>query len=381
MGTRTGNTCVRTSSQPHPWRRRAGHVGRCGRLLRTCNGWCGVSSGRLRWALIGASTMAGGRFLAALQAEDQEVVSIYSSSAERAATFASKHGLERATDDLGTALDGVDAAYVSSKNDRRADQVIRATAFGKHVFCEKPLALSLSDGEAMLAAARSAGLVLAVNFHLRNAATVQAIRTAVEEGSLGEVVSARAQHALGPAAAASGWRLDEPEAGGGVILDLCSHTADALRFVLGRDTLDVSAIARGRDVQGGRAEDVVVTTQRMSGEVMVSTYESCAAPFAGTALEVHGTKASLVGRSLLSVNEAVGDVSIRDDNGVRLLAREVPENLYRRGIRAFVNAIAGKGVPVASGEDGLRALAVALAIQEAVASGRRVPVTYSVASI
>ena len=337
--------------------------------------------GRLKWALIGASTMAGGRFLAALRAEGQEVVSIYSSSAARAATFASQHGLGRPTDDLSAALDGVDAAYVSSKNDRRADQVIRTAAFGKHVFCEKPLALTLADGEAMLGAVRSAGVVLAVNFHLRNAATLQAMRTAVEEGSLGEVVSARAQHALGPPAAASGWRLDEPEAGGGVIFDLCSHTADVLRFVLGRDTIEVSAIARGHDVHGGRAEDVVVTTQRMTGDVMVSTYESCAAPFAGTALEVHGTRASLLGRGLLSVNEVMGEVSVRDENGVRVLAREAPEHLYRRGIRAFVNAITGEGVPVASGEDGLRALAVALAIKEAVVSGRRATIRYAVASI
>src|SRR5277367_274598 len=179
-----------------------------------------MSPSRLRWALIGASTIAGGRFLTALRAEGQEVVSIYSSSAERAASFASEHGLERATDRLETAFDDVDAVYVSSKNDRRADQVITAAAFGAHIFCEKPLALRLSDAEAMVAAARSAGVVLAVNFHLRNAATVRAMRTAVEDGLIGELVSARAQHALGPAAAASGWRMNEPEAGGGVILDL-----------------------------------------------------------------------------------------------------------------------------------------------------------------
>lgn len=338
-----------------------------------------MSVGHLRWALVGASTIAGGRLLPALRAEGQDVVSIYSASPERAATFASEHGIGRSTDDIEAAMDGVDAVYVSSRNDRRAEQVAKAVGMGRHVFCEKPIALRLADAQSMVAGAAAAGVVLAVNFHLRNAGTIRAMRTMIQEGAIGEILSARAQHALALPAGSRSWRLEQPDVGGGAILDLCVHTVDALRFVLDREVLEVCAVTRGREARPGGAEDSVVTTQRWSGDVLVSTYESFVAPFAGTALEVHGTRGSLLGRGLLSVNEPMGEVSLRDGGGAHPFARSGPGDLYRSGVRAFVGAVLGVGEPVASGTDGLRALAAALAIQQAAATARSVKVVYPVA--
>ena len=335
-----------------------------------------MSTARLRWALIGASTIAGARFVPALRAEGQDVVSVYSSTIERAKRFASEQAIEIASDHLETAMTGVDAVYVSSRNDRHAEQVVRAAAMGKHVFCEKPLALRIEDAVAMLEAAARADIVLAVNHHLRNSEALRAIRAAVREGALGEILSARAQHALLLPEASRGWRVEEPEAGGGVIFDLCVHTVDALRFVLDQEIVEVCAIADSRGPDNRRAEESVVTAQRLSDGVVVSTYESFVAPFVGTAMEVHGTKGSLVGRGVLSVNEPLGEVFLRDGQGSRQYSRGPTDELYRRGIRAFAEAIVGLGEPIATGIDGLRSLAVALAIRDAAATGRRVEVNY-----
>jgi 1,5-anhydro-D-fructose reductase (1,5-anhydro-D-mannitol-forming) len=334
-----------------------------------------VNGRPLRWALVGPSAIAARRFLPALRSEDQEVVSVYSSSADRAVEFASAHGIALGTDDLDLALVGVDAAYVSSRNDRRADQVARVIAAGAHVFCEKPIALNLADAEALVIAAERARVIFAVNFHLRNGEALRAMRGAVLDGSIGETLSARAQHALRLPSGPDEWRFLGGGSGGGVILDLCSHTVDAMRFVLGREVIEVGATAV-KHSGANQAEHTVATFQRFSGDVVASTYESFVTPFAGTVLEVHGTKASLLGRGLLTANEPTAEVSLRDDLGLRPFARGGPDHLYRLGVGAFVDAVSGTGQPVASGMDGLIALAVALAIREAVATRQSVRVEY-----
>jgi Oxidoreductase family, NAD-binding Rossmann fold len=116
----------------------------------------------------------------AFRANSGEVVALMSTNADRAAKFAHEHGIARATtslDDLVGSND-VDAVYVSTTNELQRDQVFAAAKAGKHVLCEKPLALTLSDARAMVAECRVRGVILGTNHHLRNAATHRAMRDA-----------------------------------------------------------------------------------------------------------------------------------------------------------------------------------------------------------
>jgi 1,5-anhydro-D-fructose reductase (1,5-anhydro-D-mannitol-forming) len=122
-------------------------------------------------------------------------------------------------------------------------------------------------------------------------------------------------------------------------------------------------------------ERIRLGPSRLAMGSYASTYESSVTPFAGTVLQVHGTKASLLFRGLLTGSEPTAEVLLRDDLGLRPFARGGPDHLYRLGARAFVDAV-GTGRPVASGMDGLIALGVALATKEAVATHQAVPVVY-----
>jgi 1,5-anhydro-D-fructose reductase (1,5-anhydro-D-mannitol-forming) len=95
---------------------------------------------------------------------------------------------------------------------------------------------------------------------------------------------------------------------------------------------------------------------------------------ATTGLEVHGTEGSILGRNVMT-QRPTGEVTLRDAHGETAFALE-HENLYVRGLRAFIAAIDGRGQPAASGEDGVRSLATALAVLEACNSGRRTAVRY-----
>ena len=100
------------------------------------------------------------------------------------------------------------------------------------MLCEKPLALNLADARAMVAECETRGVVMATNHHLRNAATHRAMREAIAEGRIGTPLFARVFHAVYLPPHLQGWRIENPQAGGGVMLDITVHDADTLRFVL-----------------------------------------------------------------------------------------------------------------------------------------------------
>ena len=139
---------------------------------------------KLRWGLIGASTIAAEHMIGAFRANGGEVVSVMSANADRATRYAREHGIEHATTSLAdlVASKEIDAVYISTTNDLHRDQVFAAAAAGKHVLCEKPLALTLADARAMVAECRKRGVVMGTNHHLRNAATHRAMRDGDQRG-------------------------------------------------------------------------------------------------------------------------------------------------------------------------------------------------------
>jgi len=120
--------------------------------------------------------------------------------------------------------------------------VLAAAVAGKHVLCEKPLALTLDDAVAMRDACAAAGVVMGTNHHLRNAATHRTMRRLLGEGAIGRPLAARVFHAVSLPADLRTWRVQRPDAGGGVPLDITVHDADALRFLLDDEVVEVGAL-------------------------------------------------------------------------------------------------------------------------------------------
>jgi 1,5-anhydro-D-fructose reductase (1,5-anhydro-D-mannitol-forming) len=111
---------------------------------------------------------------------------------------------------------------------------------------------------------------------------------------------------------------------------------------------------------------------RFDNGVLAQLHDAFTVKHAGTGLEVHGSEGSIVARDVMTQG-AVGEIVLRNASGETKVPVE-HENLYVRALRAFNTAVAGQGQPAASGEDGVRSVAVALAVQEASRTGRRVNV-------
>ena len=209
------------------------------------------------WGLIGASTIAKEHMIGAIRAQGGEAVAVMSSDAARGRAYAAENGIARSYDSVEALLadPAVEIVYISTTNELHRSQTLAAAAAGKHVLCEKPLAMTLADAREMVAACRTAGVVMGTNHHLRNAATHRAMREAIKAGRIGRPLFARVFHAVYLPPHLQGWRLDAPAAGGGVTLDITVHDADTLRFVLGEDPVEAVAMSQSAGMAAAGLED------------------------------------------------------------------------------------------------------------------------------
>ena len=327
----------------------------------------------MRWGLIGASTIAAEHMISAIRASGGHIATVMSSSADRAASYAATHGIAKGVTDLDAAMDGVDAVYISTTNEKHLHQAMAAIAAGKHVLCEKPLAMSVADAVSMVKAADLAGVTFGTNHHLRNAGSHIAIRDAIQDGRIGDVLSVRVFHAVHLPPHLQGWRIDNPDAGGGVIPDITVHDADTVRFHLGEDPIDVVAMKTSSGMGQG-VEDSAMSVWSMPSGAMVHTHESFTHPFAGSGIEVHGTEGSIIAKDVMT-QSPVGVVVLRTAAGEEALSYS-DHRLYDRAVELFAQACAGTGRPAADGVDGVKSLAVAAAVSKAAETGTRTDVDY-----
>jgi predicted dehydrogenase len=220
----------------------------------------------IRVGLVGCGFIAAihSRALKALAAAglvDAAVVATCDRDVARAEAFARAHRAEVATDDPARVLEAVDAVYVCTPTAAHLEAVEAAAGAGVAVFCEKPLAPSLPEAEAVADAVASSGVPAQVGLVLRTSPAYRALVDLVGSGRLGRPQAAvfrddqyfptRGQYG-------SSWRADVSVAGGGTLIEHSIHDLDVLRWLLGEAT---SVSARTENFAGHPGiEDVAVAT-------------------------------------------------------------------------------------------------------------------------
>ena len=326
------------------------------------------------WGLIGASSFAADRMIGAIRAQDDsDVIAVMSSDPERGAAFARENRIARSHGDLDALLadPGVDVVYISTTPDLHCAQTVAAAEAGKHVLCEKPLATTVADGKRMVDACDAAGVTMATNHHLRNSVSHRAIRDVVRDGRIGRIIAARICWAVVLPERYHAWRVNDP-ATGGPIRDLGVHTADTLRFLLDDEPVDVVAQSANHGLTVAGVEDTAMSVVRFRGGPLVQLFQTWVASYVESDIEIIGSEGSVRARDVM-MPDSPGTVAIRTAAGETTLDLE-HEPLYARGVRRFIEAMRGEGEPPCTGRDGVRSLALALAIGEAAATGTRVAV-------
>ena len=196
-------------------------------------------SNKLRVAVIGTGDFAEICHLPGLQSHPAaQLVAVCGRRLEAARALANQFGVGEATDDFEQlcARPDIDAITIASANVVHAAQAIAALRHGKHVFCEKPLAMTVAEARAMAQVAEASGKVHQVAFTFRYNYGVRELRRRLAAGDIGQPYFARIQYdrwdGLAPGWTSS-WREKKQLAGAGMLFDLGSHLFDIARQVLG----------------------------------------------------------------------------------------------------------------------------------------------------
>ena len=326
-----------------------------------------------RIAIVGAGTMGQLHAQSCLNLPDAQVTWVADRHAERAEALAALLGAGcRATTDNAEAVGAgdVDAVLVCvPTRDHRAVTEL-AAARGKHVFCEKPLALTLADAEAMVEACRRAGVRLMVGHVVRFFPEYARIHQLLGEDAVGQVGVVRASRLNAYPRPDRGWYTDLA-ASGGPIVDLMIHDLDTLRWYFGE-----VARAYGRGLSHTAAQpttDYALALLRFESGVIAHVEASWAHTTFRTAIEVYGEHGALRHASEESAALRLEQIGTEEARAaVQVPSSPLAEGPYQAELRHFLACLRDGAPFLVDGEEAIRSLALALAVLESVRTGRPV---------
>lgn len=198
----------------------------------------------LRWGLMGCARITERGLIPGIRASTSGVIAaIASRDGSTAKEWAEKHQIPRAHGSYEALLDDpeIDAVYLPLPNELHRPWTFAAADAGKHVLCEKPLALDADEARAMVAHCRARGVLLMEAAMWRHQPRTRELLKLVREGAIGTLRLVRASFSF--SIEPGDWRLD-PARGGGALWDVGTYGVSAARLFTGEEPEAVSALAR-----------------------------------------------------------------------------------------------------------------------------------------
>ena len=333
----------------------------------------------LNFAILGAGMVAE-YHLQAIQAcaeEGARLVGVGHYNAGRFGEITERFGIAARPYDELLADPAVDAVCICTPSGQHAQQTIAAASSGKHVLVEKPMALSLADADAMIAACRESGVQLGVCLQRRAEPLFRRVHDAIHGGDLGEITLGvvtmpyyRDEAYYAQADWRGTWALD----GGGVLMNQGIHIIDLLLWFLG-DPVEVHAFADSRH-RSVEIEDTAGAVLRFgNGALATITATVAAEPGFPHRLEVYGTNGGIQieGESVLRWGLAdAGKGTVEPwplateqvDPGMAGDPRGISTSGHIAILKDFIAGIRRGQDPVIDGAEGRRSLATILAVYE-----------------
>jgi predicted dehydrogenase len=288
---------------------------------------------------------------------DTQLVGIADHDPARAQQMAQRYGTQvfESYDALLAAPD-IEAVVICSENVRHGTLTEMAAKAGKHVLCEKPLATSVSDGEAMIAACKSAGVQLMTAFPCRFSPAFQRLKAVIESGDAGAILAMRGTNrGRNP----GGWFVQKAESGGGATMDHTVHVTDLMRALLKDEVKEVYAEI-SNNIGHQEFDDVGFLSLTFQSGVFATLDASWSRPktfptWGDVTLEVVTEKGTL------SMDMFAQNLVLYSDKSNNVSWNFWGSDIDNSMVGAFAQAVAaGAPVPI-TGEDGLRAAEVAFA--------------------
>ncbi|HEX7177597.1 MAG TPA: Gfo/Idh/MocA family oxidoreductase [Pyrinomonadaceae bacterium] len=318
---------------------------------------------KIKVGIVGAGYIGGVHASVLARDERVRLTAVHDSTLERAEQLSRATGAEIARD-AEELIERVDAVYVTTPNTRHTELAASAAGAGRHVFCEKPLATSLADARAVLAAARSASGVFQVGHNRRFAPVYARLRRMIrEEGAAPH--SAHVKMNRGELVSPE-W-VGDPAVTGGFLYETTIHMFDMLRFLFG-EVARLDAVGSAHDVYP-ETDDFSLLLRFESG-VHASMCSSADASwlFPFERVEVFCHHRTIVTREMESLTDSSGLEGRHTTHSVHQLSKEEKWG-YAQEDRAFIDSILSGAPASVTAEDGYKAVELVDACYSAVRSG------------
>lgn len=304
-----------------------------------------------RWGLLGAGDIVRKRVAAALgDLSGSQLLAVARARAELAESFAASVGATRSygrwQDLLGDAE--IDGVYIATPVHLHAEQTIAAAGAGKHVLCEKPMAMNVAECDRMIDACRAHGVTLGVAYYRHFYPVVARIKQILASGDIGRpvLVQINVFEYFNPAPdEPRHWFVRAAEAGGGPMFDFGCHRLEVLLHLFGpvqQVTGTTATVVFDREV-----EDTATACLLFENGPCAMLAVTHAAMEARDTLDIFGTRGSI---HVANLN--AGDLRILTSEGDRLETHASAANLHAPLIEDFVAAVSSRRGPAVTGEMG-----------------------------
>lgn len=368
------------------------------------------------WGVIGLGEYADRHLMPAImQSSNGKLVAVCHYRKEKAEFFASRNGAARSYVSLQEMVSDpdVDVVALCTPVNQHAEQGIQAAQAGKHVWAEIPMEATVAAAEALVEGCRKAGVKLGVGFEHRFHPAHLEMRRLISAGEIGKVAFAEARFSIPSEGGLIGgqtyWKIpprpvveyslrkwtEDPKNRGGNAVAHLGFVLDTLRFLLGGEVKEVTALTDVMDDPQGR-EHKVAALLNFEGDIYTLAFGSHECPYDDNSITVYGTEGRLRGVGTLGL-ETKGELQVLKVRGSglekdvqrqahrfdtltglyfegerTLTTTQYPgANMYVAQVEAFNTCIEEDAEPPCSGIDGLRVRQIATAILQS-SRGRRV---------
>lgn len=339
----------------------------------------------IKWGVIGACGIADRRTIpeGITKAKNAKLVAVMDIAEDKIKEVAKKYGVVKYYTTEEDLIDDkeVDAVYIATPTNLHHSQVLTAATKGKHILCEKPMAMDVEECEEMIDTCRKNKVKLGLGFMMRYHVYHKKIKEMIDEGALGKLVLGRAQLSCWYPPIPGAWRQDPKSGGGGSLIDMGNHCIDLLEMFFGK-VKEVQCLT-SRIVHKYPVEDTALVNLRFSNGALGIVDNCFSIPDASSEnrLEIYGTKGSILAKGTIgqmSTGKMIANLKKEEKGYEASQEREVtgpqeisltPVNIYQSEIEAFSDAVANDKTPPISGEDGLWSQKVILACYESAKTG------------
>lgn len=310
-----------------------------------------MSQTKLKWGIIGAGDIVRKRIVPAIQeTANSELVALARGKPELAEAFAAEFGIPRwysRYDELLADAE-IDAVYIASPVFLHAEHTIAAARAGKHVLCEKPMALNVDECEKMIAECRKNNVKLGIAYYRRFYPVIERIRQAIREGEIGKPVFAQINtfEAFDPGPDhPRRWFVEKAKSGGGPMMDFGCHRLEILLDLFGKaervESLNAS-VRFDREV-----EDTSAVLLQFETGTCASLVVTHAVQESQDTLDIFGSAGSI---HIASLNS--GEVKILSGGETKSESHPPSPNFHSPLIQEFADSVLNDREPQITGETG-----------------------------